>query len=89
MLQLGPLAPPRRAKGPFSDAIAFVIGGGNYEEYQEIREWAARTAGAAAGAGAAAATGAVEKSVVYGSTELLTGPEFLAQLAELGRKSAH
>lgn len=41
----------RRAKGPFSDAIVFVIGGGNYEEYQDLKEWAKRTAANAAGAG--------------------------------------
>jgi hypothetical protein len=53
----------------------FMIGGGNYLEYQSLMEMSARNPAAA-------------KSIVYGSTDLLSGHEFVQQLAELGQKMA-
>ncbi|KAL4558959.1 hypothetical protein LXL04_031085 [Taraxacum kok-saghyz] len=54
-------------KGPFKEAIVFMIGGGNYVEYGSLQELPA-------------------KHVIYGTTEILTGAEFLEQLALLGQK---
>lgn len=61
-----------QAKGPFKDAIVFMIGGGNYIEYQGLQEYAQKQQ--------------PQKTIIYGSTEILSGKEFLRQLAELGRK---
>ncbi|XP_073273911.1 SEC1 family transport protein SLY1-like [Primulina huaijiensis] len=59
-------------KGPFKDAIVFMIGGGNYVEYGSLQEFARRQQPV--------------KHVVYGTTEILTGAEFVEQLALLGQK---
>ncbi|XP_073040763.1 SEC1 family transport protein SLY1-like [Primulina eburnea] len=59
-------------KGPFKDAIVFMIGGGNYVEYGSLQEFARRQQPI--------------KHVVYGTTEILTGAEFVEQLALLGQK---
>lgn len=64
---------PERAKGPFREAIVFMIGGGNYLEREVLASWAGRSQ--------------PSRSVVYGATELLSGDEFARQLAELGRRS--
>lgn len=72
-----PKAPAGRAQrpaGPFKEAIVFMIGGGNYLEYESLSCWASRAQPA-------------PKHIVYGATELLSGEAFLQQLAELGRKS--
>ncbi|KAK1297622.1 SEC1 family transport protein SLY1 [Acorus calamus] len=58
--------------GPFKEAIVFMIGGGNYVEYGSLREMGQRSQPA--------------KHVVYGTTELLTGTEFVEQLGVLGKK---
>ena len=62
-------APPRR------DAIAFVVGGGCALEARALAEAAARPS----------ASGAPPRAIAYGATEMLSGPDFLAQLAELAR----
>ncbi|XP_073064899.1 SEC1 family transport protein SLY1-like [Primulina eburnea] len=59
-------------KGPFKDAIVFMIGCGNYVEYGSLQEFARRQQPV--------------KHVVYGTTEILTGAEFVEQLALLGQK---
>ena len=51
----------------------FMIGGGNYLEYESLTTWAGRAT--------------PPKSVIYGASDLLTGGQFAAQLAELGRRS--
>jgi hypothetical protein len=68
-----PGAAPRPA-GAFREALVFVVGGGNYLEWESLATWAARQQPA-------------PKTVAYGATELLGGDEFAAQLAELGRRS--
>jgi hypothetical protein len=60
--------PSQLRRGPFRDALVFVIGGGSYLEYQNLHDYGA----------------AGQKQVLYGCTELLTGPDLLAQLAQLG-----
>ncbi|XXG88943.1 hypothetical protein AAC387_Pa12g1074 [Persea americana] len=59
-------------KGPFKEAIVFMIGGGNYVEYGSLQELAQRQQPA--------------KHVIYGTTEILTGVEFVDQLTLLGQK---
>eukprot|EP01065_Artemidia_motanka_P028012 TRINITY_DN3321_c0_g1_i4.p1 TRINITY_DN3321_c0_g1~~TRINITY_DN3321_c0_g1_i4.p1 ORF type:complete len:624 (+),score=174.11 TRINITY_DN3321_c0_g1_i4:190-2061(+) len=57
----------------FSTAICFVVGGGNYFEYENMKLWEMQEEN-------------VGKRVLYGSTELLTGDGLLQQLAELGKE---
>ncbi|KAF5188946.1 Sec1 family transport protein sly1 [Thalictrum thalictroides] len=59
-------------KGPFKEAIVFMIGGGNYVEYEGLQELAQRQQPV--------------KHIVYGTTELLTGMQFVEQLTQLGQK---
>nr|XP_027088889.1 SEC1 family transport protein SLY1-like [Coffea arabica] len=59
-------------KGPFKEAIVFMIGGGNYVEYGSLLELAHRQQPV--------------RHVIYGTTEILTGGEFVEQLASLGHK---
>lgn len=78
-LLLDPRAPKSGAgtsgshlKGPFKEAIVFMIGGGNYVEYGSLQELAKRQQPV--------------KHVIYGTTEILTGVEFVEQLTVLGKK---
>ncbi len=50
-----------------------MVGGGNYLEAESLATWASKTQ--------------PPKNVVYGATALLSGEQFAAQLAELGRRS--
>ncbi len=47
-----------RPSGPFKEAVVFMIGGGNYLEYESLMCWAGRAQ-------------PTPKNVVYGATELL------------------
>ncbi|XP_047073142.1 SEC1 family transport protein SLY1 [Lolium rigidum] len=60
-------------RGPFREAIVFMIGGGNYIEYRSLIELGQRSQ--------------PSKHVIYGATEILNGVEFIQQLAELGQKA--
>ena len=62
-----------KAAGPYKEAIVFMVGGGNYLEYESLTTWASRAT--------------PPKSILYGASDLLTGSEFAEQLAELGRRS--
>lgn len=57
---------------PFREAIVFMVGGGNYIEYNSLQELWQRNE--------------VVKNVIYGATEMLTGSELIEQLALLGQK---
>ncbi|ERM96153.1 hypothetical protein AMTRI_Chr09g14420 [Amborella trichopoda] len=59
-------------KGPFKEAIVFMIGGGNYVEYSSLQELVQRQQ--------------PTKHLIYGTTEVLTGDEFVEQLTVLGQK---
>ncbi|KAI4297859.1 hypothetical protein L6164_037720 [Bauhinia variegata] len=59
-------------KGPFKEAIVFMVGGGNYVEYGSLQDLAQRQQPV--------------KHVIYGTTEILTGAEFVEQLTLLGHK---
>lgn len=60
------------ARGPVKEAIVFMIGGGNYVEYGSLQDLAQRQQPV--------------KHIIYGTTEILTGGEFVEQLAALGQK---
>ncbi|EFA85652.1 Sec1-like family protein [Heterostelium album PN500] len=57
---------PRRTS-PFKEAIVFIVGGGNYVEYQNLQDYTKKQ----------------NKKIIYGTTELLTSKQFLQQTKEL------
>jgi len=57
---------PRRS-APFREAFVFVVGGGNYIEFQNLQEFAKRQ----------------NRKIIYGSTELLNANGFIEQLKTL------
>ncbi|CAL1268751.1 unnamed protein product [Larinioides sclopetarius] len=61
-----------RNRSPFQDAVVFVVGGGNYIEYQNLVDY---TKGK---------TNPVQKKIIYGSTDLVNSDQFLRQLHLLG-----
>jgi sec1 family domain-containing protein 1 len=60
----------RRLTGPFNQAVVFVVGGGSIMEYGYLQEWAGKQP---------------DRHVIYGSDELLSPAEFVAELRELGK----
>lgn len=54
----------------YNKSIVFVVGGGNYLEYQNLQEWAHSQLHN-------------PKSVMYGSTSISTPSEFLSEISEL------
>lgn len=74
------LGPPSSSGGAseqqprYSDVIVFVIGGGCYSEYFNLMEIVKQNLQTAGGL----------KHIYYGSTELLSGPEFMSQLERSG-----
>ncbi|KAM4662619.1 sec1 family domain-containing protein 1 [Discoglossus pictus] len=60
-----------RNKNPFQEAIVFVVGGGNYIEYQNLVDYIKTKQG---------------KHVLYGCTELFNATQFVKQLSQLGQK---
>jgi hypothetical protein len=76
----------------YTEAIVFAVGGGSMDEYGNLQEWVKRTSGQAAagtagGGGGGGSVGAAPRTrrVVYGSTELVNGEDFLHELVRLGR----
>lgn len=68
----------------YTEAIVFTVGGGSMDEYGNLQEWVKRTSGqgpAGGGVGSAPRT----RRVVYGSTELVNGEDFLHELVRLGQ----
>lgn len=64
-------------KKTFQDAIVFVVGGGNYIEYQNLVDYCkskSRSASSQSGS----------RHVIYGSTDLMNATQFLQQLDQLG-----
>ncbi|KAI3367141.1 hypothetical protein L3Q82_008138 [Scortum barcoo] len=57
-----------RNKNPFQEAIVFVVGGGNYIEYQNLVDYAKFKQG---------------KKVVYGCSELFSAAQFIKQIKEV------
>ena len=58
-----------RQKPLLQDAIVFVVGGGNYIEYQALQELALKPPG---------------RTVVYGTTQMMNAHEFVTQITHLG-----
>lgn len=74
-----PNSAPRK-NSPFREAVVFMVGGGNYVEYQNLKDYANK-----------ASTNTTEvnplsigKKIIYGTTEMLNGTQFMNQLAQLG-----
>ena len=64
----------------YAEAVVFAVGGGSIDEYGNLQEWVARTAGAG---------DRTRRRVVYGSTEITNADEFIsAELERLGREVA-
>ena len=72
----------------FSDAIVFTVGGGSMDEYGNLQEWVKRTSGQGAGGQSTGlAPGATKaRRVVYGSTEMVNGADFIKELVRLGEE---
>ncbi|KAG3261041.1 sec1 family domain containing 1 [Ictidomys tridecemlineatus] len=60
-----------RNKNPFQEAIVFVVGGGNYIEYQNLVDYIKGKQG---------------KHILYGCSELFNASQFIKQLSQLGQK---
>lgn len=70
---------------PFHDAIVFMVGGGNYVEFQNLENFARQKASSSSGSGS---SGAQDKRIVYGCTDLINAEEFVQQLGDLGRQNS-
>ncbi|XP_072938521.1 protein sly1 homolog [Epargyreus clarus] len=58
---------------PPTDAVVFVVGGGNYIEYHNLLDFAKQQA-----------TSGISRKIIYGSTTLPNASQFLKQLSLLG-----
>jgi len=63
----------RKVTTPFKDCFVFVLGGGNFSEYQNLLDHAKKSS-----------TPNSTKTIVYGSTEVQSPTQFLCQLQVLG-----
>lgn len=66
---------PRRVQ----DCVVFVVGGGCYAEYSNLRVYAGRKAAAAP----------VSRRIIYGCSELLSPNNFLSQVKDIYRGNNH
>ncbi|KAH3678969.1 hypothetical protein WICMUC_001337 [Wickerhamomyces mucosus] len=57
----------------YLESVVFVVGGGNYLEYQNLQEWAVSKT-----------SQGNNKSVVYGSNEIFSPSDFLKEIASIG-----
>lgn len=73
LLKGGDVMPKNRA--PFQDAVVFVVGGGNYIEYQNLIDFIRQKQ-----------TANVTKRIVYGSSTLTNAKQFIKELSALGRE---
>lgn len=67
----------------FNDVIVFVVGGGNYMEYQNLSEFFSQQANR----GIDEYSGGRQHHFTYGCTDVVTGEQFLEQLKLLGEKT--
>ncbi|KAK3594147.1 hypothetical protein CHS0354_040923 [Potamilus streckersoni] len=72
LLRADPNTIPRN-KSPFQDAYVFMVGGGNYIEYQNLVDYAKER------------SSSNPKRIVYGCTELCNAAQFLKELTDLGK----
>ena len=66
-----------RSRNPYSQAIVFVVGPGNYLEYQALKQQGGQASSTAALPG-------LGRKVTYGCTEVLAPNDFVSQLGALG-----
>lgn len=74
------------ARRPFKEAILFIVGPGNYVEYQNCQDHVCATVKTEGGVKKHVPNG---KTLIYGATELCTSVEFLDQLHDLGGPKPH
>ncbi|RZF38555.1 hypothetical protein LSTR_LSTR006150 [Laodelphax striatellus] len=67
-----------RNRAPFNEAFVFIVGGGNYIEYQNLVDYTRNKSGSVQGPGG--------KKVVYGASTLSNSRDFLKQLSLLGQE---
>jgi hypothetical protein len=70
------------ANTTFNDVIVFVVGGGNYMEYQNLTEFFSQQQSRDDHFGAKQ-----QQHFTYGTTDVVTGEQFLEQLRLLGEKT--
>lgn len=63
-----------KTKTEFHEAIVFVVGGGNYIEYQNLMDYVKQKT-----------SGGMNKKIIYGSTTLINAKQFLEQLSLLSQ----
>lgn len=73
LLKGGDIIPKNRA--PFQDAVVFVVGGGNYIEYQNLVDFIKQKQ-----------TANTLKRIIYGASTLNNAKQFLRQLTLLGQE---
>ncbi|XP_062551244.1 protein sly1 homolog [Armigeres subalbatus] len=73
LLKGGDIVPKNRA--PFQDAIVFMVGGGNYIEYQNLVDFIKTKQ-----------TANSNRRIIYGASTLTNAKQFLKQLALLGQE---
>lgn len=73
LLKGGDVLPKNRA--PFQDAVVFIVGGGNYIEYQNLVDYIKQKQ-----------TTNVNKRIIYGASTLSNAKLFLKELSALGRE---
>lgn len=62
--------PPKRQS--YQESLVFIVGGGNYLEYQNLERWASDP-------------NKVAKKVIYGSTDIISATDFLQECSILGK----
>lgn len=62
--------PPKRQS--YQESLVFIVGGGNYLEYQNLEQWASDP-------------NKVAKKVIYGSTDIISATDFLQECSILGK----
>lgn len=73
LLKGGDVMPKNRA--PFQDAVVFMVGGGNYIEYQNLVDFIKLKQ-----------TANSSKRIIYGASTLNNSKQFLKQLSLLGKE---
>lgn len=63
-----------KAVGPFKEAVVFMIGGGNYLEYESLSLYASKSQ--------------PPKNILYGATDMVPPEAFAKQLADLGKRAS-
>ncbi|EMG47004.1 hypothetical protein G210_2718 [Candida maltosa Xu316] len=74
--------PPKRQS--YQDSLVFVIGGGNYLEYQNLQEWSNDVKAGTAGAVSVSSSSNAKRHVIYGSTDIISATDFLKECCTLG-----